>query len=230
MDRHGELGRRTHKIAIVEPMGEKVTHFQRERQTWQNNRAKIDKETEGIVWLIARFLHWLMWLTPTQWGFTLLPREADTKTLEARLNRFTEWYVPGVLIASALIYYLAPRVSFAWFTYLLAWLSTYISASTLVVMLHIVLLQPTFGPIKSAERSLLLFICNAAQIVVMFATWYRLCGQPAPLLKSILTFATIEYANKMPRLAIVQIATDFLLLAIFLGFLLGRFGAKNGSK
>jgi hypothetical protein len=64
MDRHGELGRRTHKIAIVEPMGEKVTHFQRERQTWQNNRAKIDKETEGIVWLIARFLHWLMWLIP----------------------------------------------------------------------------------------------------------------------------------------------------------------------
>jgi hypothetical protein len=43
--------------------------------------------------------------------------EACTKVLEARLNRFTESYVPSVLIASALIYYLAPRVPFAWLTY-----------------------------------------------------------------------------------------------------------------
>jgi hypothetical protein len=194
-------------------MGKKVTHFQRERQTWQNNRAKIDEETEGIVWLVATLLHLLLWLTPPQLAFTRLP--------EDRRDCFTEWYVFVALIASVLIYYLAPS---------LAWLSTYISASTLVVMLHIVLLQRIFGPIKSPERSLLLFMFNAAQIVVMFGTWYRLCGQPAPLLKSILTFATIEYANKMPRLAIIQIATDFVLLAIFLGFLLDRFGAKNGGK
>ena len=186
-------------------MGKKVTHLQRERQTWQNDRAKIDEETQGIVWLVATLLHLLLWLTPPQLAFT-------------------RWYVFVALIASVLIYHSAP--SLAW----LAWLSTYISASTLVVMLHIVLLQRIFGPIKSPERSLLLFMFNAAQIVVMFGTWYRLCGQPAPLLKSILTFATIEYANKMPRLAIVQIATDFVLLAIFLGFLLGQFGAKNGGK
>jgi hypothetical protein len=94
-----------------------VIYFERERQTWRNNRAVINANTEGIVWLIGRFLHWLMWLTPTQWGFTLLPGEACTKVLEARLNRFTESYVPSVLIASALIYYLAPRVPFAWLTY-----------------------------------------------------------------------------------------------------------------
>jgi hypothetical protein len=39
------------------------------------------------------------------------------------------------------------------------------------MMLHIVLLG-----IKAAERSLLLFICSVAQIVFMFATWYRLGG------------------------------------------------------
>ena len=188
-------------------------HCQRELQTWRNNQGDINFYTEGIVWLLGTCLHRLLWLTPTQLAFTQLP--------EDRRDCFTECYVVGVLIASVLIYYLAPS---------LAWLSTYISASTLVVMLHIVLLQRAFPPIKSPQRSLVLFTCNAAQIVVMFGTWYRLCGQPAPLLKSILTFATIEYANKMPRLAIVQIATDFLLLAIFLGFVIGQFGAKDGGR
>src|SRR5262245_25041780 len=108
-------------------MGKKVTHFQRERQTWQNNRAKIDEETQGIVWLVATLLHLLLWLTPPQLAFTRLA--------EDRRDCFTEWYVFVALIASVLIYHSAP--SLAW----LAWLSTYISASTLVVMLHIVLLQ-----------------------------------------------------------------------------------------
>jgi hypothetical protein len=45
-----------------------------------------------------------------------------------------------------------------------------------------------------------------------------------------LTFATIDYAEKMPRVAMVQIATDFLLLAIFLSYLVGQFGSKNGGE
>jgi hypothetical protein len=171
--------------------------------------VKINLNTQGIVWLIGTFLHRLLWLTPTQWAFTRLP--------EDRRHCFTEWYVVGALIASVLIYYLAPN---------LAWLSTYFSASTLIVMLHIVLLQRAFGPIKSAERSLLLFMFNAAQVVVMFATWYHRGGQPKPLLTSVLTFATISHADKMPCVAMVQIATDFVLLAIFLGFFLGRNGGK----
>jgi hypothetical protein len=182
------------------------------------------------VWLIGSCLHWLMWLTPTQWGFTLLPGQACTKILATRRNRFTEWYVPGVLTASALIYCLAPRVSPAWPPYLLASLSTYISASTLIVMLHIVFLQRAFEPIKSAERSLLLFMFNVAQITFMFATWYKLGGVSGPLLQSVLTFATIGHAETMPPVAMAQIATDFLLLAIFLSFLLYRFGAKNGAN
>jgi hypothetical protein len=98
--------------------------------------------------------------------------------------------------------------------------------------MNIVLLQGLFGKILSPERSLLLFMCNVAQVTVMFATWYRLGGYSGTeaLLKSILTFATIDYAEKMPRVAMVQIATDFLLLAIFLSYLVGQFGLKNGAK
>jgi hypothetical protein len=192
-------------------------HCQRERQEWRKNRVKINSNTEGIVWVIGRCLHRLMWFTPPQLAFTLLP--------EDRRDCFTECYVVGVLIASVLIYYLVPG-------FWLALLSTYFSASTLIAMLHIVLLQRAFPPIKSAERSLVLFMFNVAQIVVMFATWYHLGGVPNPLEISVLTFATLDYAKTpvaMP-VAMAQIATDFVLYAIFLGFLLDRFGAKNGGK
>jgi hypothetical protein len=44
-----------------------------------------------------------------------------------------------------------------------------------------------------------------------------------------LTFATIGYVDvdEMKPIAMVQIATDFVLLAIFLSHLIGRVGAKN---
>jgi hypothetical protein len=206
-------------------------HCQRELQTWRHNRTLIDFYTEGIVWVVGRALHWLMWFTLPQLTFTLLP--------ENRRDCFTEWYVFGVLIASAffyyasvLIYYLAPDVAWPiWLTFFLAVFSAYFSVSTLIVLLHIVLLQRAFGPIKSAERSLLLLICNVVQIVFMFATWYHWGGEPKPLLTSVLTLATIGYAKTMPSwVVITQIATNFLLLTMFLGFLLSGFGAKNGSK
>jgi hypothetical protein len=191
-----------------------VIYFQRERQTWRTDQAKINSNTEGIVWVTGRCLHRLMWFTPPQLAFTLMP--------EDRRDRFTEWYVVGVLTASVLIYCFVPG-------FWLALLSTYFSTSSLIVMLHIVLLQRAFGSIK-AERSLLLFMFNVAQIVVMFATWYHWGGEAKPLLTSVLTLATIDYAKTMPRVAIAQIATDFLLLAIFLGFVIGQFGAKDGGK
>jgi hypothetical protein len=50
------------------------------------------------------------------------------------------------------------------------------------------------------------------------------------LLKSVLTFATINYADEMPRVAMAQIATDFVLLAIFLSQLVGRLGSTNVMK
>src|SRR5262249_49184774 len=104
----------------------------------------------------------------------------------------TDAYVCGVLLLSVWIYSV-PSVC-------LASLSTYFSASTVIVLMNIVLLQGLFGKILSPERSLLLFMCNVAQVTVMFTTWYRLGGYSGTeaLLKSILTFATIDYAEKMP--------------------------------
>jgi hypothetical protein len=168
------------------------------------------------VWVIGTFLHRSLWATPTQLAFTRLP--------EDRRDCFTEWYVVGVLALSIVIYF--PR------SVSLALVSTYLSVSTLIVMLHIVLLQRVFAETWSPERALLLFMLNVVQIVFMFGTWYRLGGYSGTeaLLKSILTFATINYADAMPGVAMAQIATDFVLLAIFLSHLVGHLGSKNVAK
>jgi hypothetical protein len=73
-------------------------------------------------------------------------------------------------------------------------------------------------------------MCNVAQIVFMFGTWYRLGGEPEPLLQSFVTSATLDYVKATPRVAMAQIATDFVLLAIFLSHLVGQLGPKNGAK
>jgi hypothetical protein len=191
-------------------------HFRCGLGRWRSGLAKIANETEGIVRVVGVILYVLKLASPTEWAYIGFGTE------DRSLSWFTDLSVFVVLVASVLIYYLAPD---------LAWLSTYFSATSVIVLLNVVLLQRTFGPIKSAERSLLLFMCNVVQIVFMFATWYRLGKQPDPLLRSVLTFATIGYADKMPSwVVIAQIATDFLLLAIFLGFVIGQFGAKDGGK
>jgi hypothetical protein len=201
-------------------------HFRRGFRHWWSRRAQIANKTQianekwGIVRVVGVPLYVLTVASPTTLAYIGFGTE------DRPLYWFTDACVVGSLILSVGIYYLAPNVC-------LAWLSTYFSAITVIVLLNIVLLQRVFGGIASPERSLLLFMCNVAQIVFMFGTWYRLCAgysETEALLKSILTFATISYADKVPRIAMAQIATDFALLAIFLSHLVGQLGPKNGVK
>jgi hypothetical protein len=176
------------------------------------------------VRVIGVTLHVLTLASATEWADIGFGTEDRLGTEDRPTYSLTDAYVFGVLLLSVWIYSV-PSVC-------LASLSTYFSASIVIVLMNIVLLQGLFGKILSPERSLLLFMCNVAQVTVMFATWYRLGGYSGTeaLLKSILTLATIDYAEKMPRVAMVQIATDFLLLAIFLSYLVGQFRPKNGAK
>jgi hypothetical protein len=187
------------------------------RRTQIANKTQIANEKWGIVRVVGVPLYELTVLPPTTWAYIGFATE------DRPLYWFTDACVVGALIVSVGIYYLAPNAC-------LALLSTYFSAITVIVLLNVVLLQRVFGGIASPERSLLLFMCNVAQIVFMFGTWYRLGREPEPLLKSILTSATLDYAKTMPRVAMAQIATDFVLLAIFLSHLVGQLGPKNGAK
>jgi hypothetical protein len=196
-------------------------HFQRGFKDWWSRRAQIANKTQianekwGIVQGVGVTLYILKLLSPTEWAYIGFGTE------NRPLYRFTDLCVLVALIASIYIYYRAPH---------LFWLSMWFSATTIIVLLNVVVLQRVFGRMASPERSLLLFMCNVAQIVFMFATWYRWGGQPGPLLTSVLTFATIGYAKTMPGVAIAQIAIDFVLLAIFLSHLVGQLAPKTDGK
>jgi hypothetical protein len=193
-------------------------HFRHGLREWRSRLAKIATEKQGIVRVIAVILHVLSLASPTEWA------DMTFGTEDRPAYSLTDTYVFVILLLSVWIY-LIPSV---W----LASLSSYFSASTIILLMNIVLLQGLFGKLLAPERSLLLFLCNVAQVTLMFGTWYRLGGysQTEALLKSTLTFATISYAEEMPRVAMAQIATDFLLLAIFLSYLVSQFGPKNGTK
>jgi hypothetical protein len=87
------------------------------------------------------------------------------------------------------------------------------------------------APPKSAERSLLLFIFNVAELLIAFAIFYRgwfgLRVLEA-IKNAILVFGTIGYRKDnivdIGPIVPVQILLDFLLLAIFLATLIGRVG------
>jgi hypothetical protein len=193
---------------------EKTTmHFGWGGREWCDDLKKVWKNTSGIEWVVGIVVFVLKLFSPPTWVHI---------RFSLKDPRVTDAYVVGTLVISVGIYFLVPKNGWWWWS---AGFSTYFSASTVIVLLNVVLLSRVFGEVISPERSLLLFICNAAQVTFMFATWYKLGGIPDdPLLKSILTFATIDHVKEMPCVAMAQIATNFLLLAIFLSHLIGRVG------
>ena len=188
--------------------------FKKGIREWRDGLTKITRETAGIEWAVGIGLYVLTLTSPTQWlhiGYDL-----------SKKSSLIDGYVFITLLISAVI--------FAFPTVSLAIVSTYFAASTVIVLLNTVLLRRVFGQIPSPERSLLLFICNVTQIVFMFATWYHICGEEHPLLRSVLVFATIGHSDKARGVTMLQVATDFVLLAIFLSYLVGHFGAKRGPE
>ena len=173
--------------------------------------------TDGIECIVAVILYSLTLISPTLWVHIC-------GSSNRRITWLIDLYVLGVFVLSIIFFLRAP--SNVWE----AVLSTYFSVATIVVLLNIVLLQRVFGEIPTPERSLILFIFNVAQLIVMFATWYVILGHYSnsdALLYAILAFATISYPDKVPQLAMVQIVTDFILLAVFLSFLVSQFGRRT---
>ena len=106
----------------------------------------------------------------------------------------------------------------------------YLLASTAVVLFNVLFLTKLsfIGPVASYERTLLLFLVNIVQVVLAFAILYRLTlpnlNPWKALFKSLLVFGTIGYPERAEPIVGIQIATDFVLLAVFLAFVVGRLG------
>src|SRR5215831_16833626 len=113
-----------------------------------------------------------------------------------------------------------------------AFVACYLLASTLVVLFNVLFLTKLsfIGPVASNERTLLLFLLNIAQAVLTFAILYRLTLPNLTaweaIFKSLLVFGTIGYPRGADLIVGFQIATDFVLLAVFLSFVVGRLGNK----
>ncbi|HKA77111.1 MAG TPA: hypothetical protein VKD19_08400 [Pseudolabrys sp.] len=154
----------------------------------------------------------------SEWIITYIRRRVDTYWA-------TDLYVVGMTILLAAVLNFsdcAPLLS--------ACFASFILAGTIINMANVVFLSKVFGPPISAERTLLLFIFNVAQVVFTFAIWYRwmLDKQPGEaLFKAILVFGTIGYPQGADMIVGIQIATDIFLLAIFLAFILGNFGTAR---
>ena len=147
---------------------------------WWSRLIKIAQETRGIEQVVGIAVYGLTLTTLTEWVHIVFG------TKNRPLLSFTDPYVVVVLVLTVWIY-LAPSVFGVW-------VSVYFSASTVIVLLNIVLFQRLFEDPASPGRSLLLFICNVAQIILMFATWYRLYGEPPPI-----TDVDFDVCDHQPR-------------------------------
>jgi hypothetical protein len=178
---------------------------------------KIWLHLKGIEWLTATLLY-LAW--PLFLSFWL------RVILKSRPSLTIEFYVVGGVAVTVAIWWWTPTLPGAI-------LCSYFSLSTVLALLHVVFLSKVFGDVESAERSLVLFICNVTQIVFMFSIWYELEADLTKwdaLLTALLVLGTLGYPHQAKPLVGVQIATDFLLLAIFLAHLVGRVGYQERDK
>jgi hypothetical protein len=138
----------------------------------------------------------------------------------------TDVYVVGVTIVLFLVLLITgyvPRLSF--------WIASYFLVTVLVYLLNVLFLTKIFGPVVSYERTLILFMFNAAQFVLIFAIFYRL-ELPSleaidALVKSLLVFGTVGVDEQVKGLAGFQVAIDFVLLTVFLGHFVGRLGGQE---
>jgi hypothetical protein len=174
------------------------------------NLTIISLKLKGIEWLFAVALYLTSLGLLSFW-------------LERWLRRFVpqsvtiEIYVPAAVVLTIACWWW-PAFPFAVFC-------SYLSANTVHVLLSVVFLSKAVGNIESSERSLILFILNVIQIVFMFAIWYERLqtgrSQLGALFDSLMVFGTLGYPNQAHVVVGIQVATDFLLLAIFLSYLEG---------
>jgi hypothetical protein len=171
----------------------------------------IARRLSGIEWAAATALY-LVW-------YTLLSYWLSRITIKGR-GRIIEVYVVCTLAITILNWTWGPTL---WATAL----CSYFSTSTIVTLLQVLFLNKGLGHMESPERSLLLFILNVFQMLFMFASWYYLVtplSKEDALFHAVLVLATLGYPSNTPTIVELQIAADFVLLAVFLAHLLGQVG------
>jgi hypothetical protein len=172
---------------------------------------KIRRELRGIEWFVATVLYVLWYALLSYWL---------SHCVSKGRARIIEYYVIACVVITLANWWYGP-----WF-----WLSvlcSYFAGSTIISLLQVVFLSKVVGDVESPERSLFLFMCNVAQIVFMFASWYQLVGsypRDEALFYSMIVLATAGYPSKAQMIVELQITSDLVLVAVFLAHILGKVG------
>jgi len=195
------------------------------------------KEITGAERLIAWTSYFTRIFSIPFW--LLIPFEVESEDANTERHPRIEAYLTCELLALIAVLLVAtkcPVISVAVAIYFL-W-QIYLALLEIVFVSKLTFMKPE---VISVERSLLLFVINAAEIVVAFAIFYRtaLCYSPgAAVVNSLLVFGTVGHPlNGNPSLVAqdwggvvvsAQLVCDFLFIAIFLSAFLG--GLRPGGR
>jgi hypothetical protein len=193
-------------------------------KVWREGLQKIRADLDGIEKPVGVWLFRLKSLILTELIQLVVWNWKDEPKWQERLPVV---YVVAVTVLLVIL--------LAWFPS--AWIAAYFLGSIIVYLLNVVLLDhKVFGAPRSPERSLILFIINIAQVVLIFAIFYRWkipnLGAPDALIDAVLIFGTVSLPDQINMearsIAAIQVATDFILLAVFLAHIVGGIG--RGEK
>jgi len=193
-------------------------------EEWWSDLGEIysTEEVRGIEKAFDLGIFALMIVTPSQFA----------QFFCGRRDQAPQWFV-DVYVGAATVLLMG---LLSWNSLPSAIVASYLLASTIIVLLNVIFLRKLnfIGPVASNERSLLLFTLNIAQVLLTFAIWYR---WELPYLrvgdaffKTLLVFGTISYPEGAEIIAGWQIVIDFVLLAVFLAFFVGRLGNNPGRS
>jgi hypothetical protein len=197
------------------------------KQWWSDlRRIYATDKIDGIEKGFDLSIFALLAITPTQIiQFFCGGREQAPK-------RLVGGYVLIITLVLACLLYWSdslPRVSVG--------LAGWFLASTIIVLFNVLFLSklPFIGPPRSPHRTLILFMVNVIQLVLAFAIFYRFAlpklSNMDAVFNALLVFGTIGYPKGANLVVGSQIFLDFVLLAVFLAFVVGKLGNwQDGAK
>jgi hypothetical protein len=152
----------------------------------------------------------------------LIPSQIVQIWFWGRRDQVPAWFAEVYVGAATIL-----LLGLLWWSDVVPWVSAavacYLLASIIIYLLNVLFLSKLMGGVLSAERTLQLFMFNVVQVLLAFAIFYRLTLHiPArrALFEALLVFGTLHYPEAKAIVGL-QIAIDFLLLAVFLAVFAG---------
>src|SRR6185369_4780387 len=177
-------------------------------QRWRAQLNGIkESKTGGIERLFYFALYRLRLISLSEWISFCITGGREDDAAHAKDRLIVDWYVVLKTFLVALLLILPAKHSLTWLVQLVVW---YLLAEMYLSLLNIVFVGTLKQDRKiSVGRSLLLLMFNAAQLVLSFAVFYRLClhkGIRDAVYTSVQVFSTLGAPEHARTLVTLQVA------------------------